>query len=163
MHRNSAGFMEIPLIGYAALAAALVMGLTGLWAYVEKQRYEALKQEYEQFKGGVEALGQAAKKKADQDAAADKARQEKTDADHKRIHDADAATIARLRARHPSSSFVPPAPAASSRPELACFDRADYSRADGVFTEGARRLADEGAAATLDLNSAKAWAQRPFP
>src|SRR5205814_1746835 len=24
-------------------------------------------------------------------------------------------------------------------------------------------IADEGAAATLDLNSAKAWAQRPFP
>src|SRR5438309_11948490 len=116
MHRNSAGFLALPVAAYAAAGAAVVILGLGAWGWFEKSRYEALKQEYALFRGGVEALGLAAKKKAEQDAAADRMRQEKTDADHKRIHDADAVTIARLRARTHSSRFGTPAPGAAIRP-----------------------------------------------
>lgn len=157
--KHSTGFLTLPLAGYAALGAALVIGVLGLWGWVEKQRYEALKAEYEQFKGGVKALGEAAKKAAAEKEAADIKRKADTDALHQAAVDALNADLRRLRNQRSPSGGLPQAPAASSRPDLACFDRpllAGALRAlDGDFQE----IAGEGAAATIDLNSAKAWAQ----
>ena len=117
------------------------------------------KASFDSFKGGIEALGKQAQDRTRDRIALNKAQKEKADAQNKLLRRSNADLVKRLRDNAPSGSFVPAAPAGSSRPDLVCFDRAEYSRADGEFTEEARGLADEGTAATIDLNTARTWAQ----
>ena len=148
---------------YAAVGVA-VLALSGaLWWQTE--RLAACRDEFSQFKGGVAALGMAAAKDAAEKDMWNKLTKDKADAENAKTHATDRDTIKRLRdANDAGRSAVPAAPAGSSRPDLACFDRAEYQRADGVATqrllEGARGLADEGTASTVDLNTAKGWAQK---
>src|SRR5437773_5740588 len=111
MHRNSAGFIALPVAAYAAAGAAVVMLGLGAWGWIEKSRYEALKAEYEQFKGGVEALGLAAKKAAAEKEAADIKRKADTDALHQDAVDALNADIRRLSSQRPPGGGLPKAPA----------------------------------------------------
>ena len=160
-HRSKQrGFLEGPLL-YAALgAAALVVALSGL-LWLQTSRLDALRKEYAEFKGGVEALGRAAKAAAEAQAKVDRTKKEQTDAENARTHAADQLTIGRLRKQlSTSGGSLPPAPAGSKCPDgQTCFDRAEYQRADGVFVAGARGLSDEGTAVTADLDTAKRWAK----
>jgi hypothetical protein len=70
-------------------------------------------------------------------------------------------TIEQLRARRPSTVFLPAPGASAGDPDLACFDRPLVERAYGTLVRGLRELADEGSAATVDLDTAKRWAQSP--
>jgi len=90
---------------------------------------------------------------------------EKANADHAKVMADFNARIARMRQPTNTTSYsLPAAPAASSRPDLACFQRADFERESRELIEqlraGIRGLADEGTAATVDLDSAKLWGQR---
>ena len=113
------------------------------------------------FSGQVKQIGEGAQKATDERIKADKAKKEKVDADNAKIHATDVATIVRLRNSRKSAGggFLPPAPSGSSRPDLACFDRTTYQSAYGDLVTGLRGLADEGTTATIDLNTAKVWAQ----
>jgi hypothetical protein len=127
--------------------------------------YNALADEFSRFKGGLEALGLAAEKRAKEQADRDKADKENTDAENKAARARDADTIARLRsdaaARDSRGGSVSPAPGGSKCPDgQTCFDRAEYQRALGEFDSEARRGADEGTSVTTDLDSAKTWAQK---
>ena len=113
----------------------------------------------EAFQAKVAAAGEAQNARTVAKTIADKQRKTEADDENKTTRAALAIALDGLRASNPSGSFVPAAPAGASRPDLACFDRAEYIRADGKFTEGARGLADEGTAATVDLNTAKKWAK----
>lgn len=69
-----------------------------------------------------------------------------------------------LRSESDRRAFkIPEASQTSSRPDLACFDRAELSREVGEilkrFRGRTRELADEGTANTVDLNTAKKWVQ----
>ncbi len=70
-------------------------------------------------------------------------------------------SLIELRKSSPSGSNLPEPPRGSNRPDLACFDRVEYSGArrvaDAKLLEGIRRLADEGSTCTVDLNSSKHW------
>jgi hypothetical protein len=157
---NQRGFIQLPMMAWGAIAAgAVILSLTGA-VYIQTIRLDNCKADHAKFVGGVEALGMEAAKDAANKDLWSKLNKEKADAENAKTHADDRATIKRLRDANPSGSFVPQAPAGSSRPDLACFDRAEYQRTDGIFTEGARGLSDEGTAATVDLNTAKAWAQR---
>lgn len=68
-------------------------------------------------------------------------------------------TIKRLRDERQRAPSVPAAPASSSRPDLACFDRAELSRAVGNLEAGVEGLVAEGAAAALELDAAREWAR----
>jgi len=105
----------------------------GALAAYEKSRYDALRAEYEAFQraGRGARLGSEEEKPT---RTPSPIRQDR----RKPMPITSVSTMLTLslllgcaQRRHPSSSFVPPPPPASSRPELACFDRADYSRADG--------------------------------
>jgi len=122
-------------------------------------KYQKLQAEYDQFKGGVAALGEAAKLAADKEARRTKLAKEKADEANRYVHDNNLAVIERLRrdADGARSGGVPPAPAASGRPDLVCFDRTEYQRAYGGLVKEVRGLADEGTAATVDLDTGKAW------
>ena len=155
---NQRGSVE----GYL-IAGAVVIGM-GAAIAVQTYRLDSLRVEYAEFKAGVEALGDAAKKSAKEKEAKDKANKEQADAENARTTANLNAVIAKLRAQRTSSGALPAAATTSSRPDLACFDRAEYQREDGVATAkllgGARSLADEGTAATVNLNTAKGWATR---
>lgn len=141
----------------AALIAACIYGKV---QNLEKQQAEAT---LAQFRADVESEAAKAKVAAAQREVADLERKGKADAENRRVTDTLRADIKRMRDANASRSRLPEAPSGSSRPDLACFDRAEYQRADGIATEnlfaGARILADEGTAATVDLNSAKRWAK----
>ncbi len=114
---------------------------------------------FDSFRGATAALAKEAEGKTEVRIKFDKLNKEKTDADHDTKVAALAATLGELRKSRPAGSFVPAAPAGASRPELLCFDRAEYQQADGEFTAEARGLADEGTASTVDLDAVKEWAQ----
>ena len=161
MHRNKQrGFLEGPLL-YAALGAtALVLAMGGL-LWLQTSRLDALQTEYDAFKGGVEALGKAAKVEADRKAKEDRTKKEQADAENaKTVADLNARIAGLRKQLSTSGGSMSPAPAGSRCPDgQTCFDRAEYQRADGVFVAGARSLSDEGAAVTADLDTAKRWAR----
>lgn len=128
----------------------------------DKIDYDALKTQYDQFMGGIKAIGKAAQDRAAAQQKADLAKKEQADAENARTHAADAVTIASLRRQRDSArgSNVPAAAPGSSRPDLACFDRAALESALGGLLAEIRGLADEGTAATVDLNTAREWAKK---
>ena len=156
---NQRGFIQLPLMAWGAIAAgAVILSLTGA-VYVQTLRLASCKAEFAEFKGGVEAIGKAAEKAAKDKAMQDKLFKEKADAQNTSALASLRATVKRLRDASPSGSFVPPAPAGASRPDLACYSRPEYLGATGNLVEGLRRLADEGAEAAVGLNTAKEWAK----
>ena len=120
--------------------------------------------DYDQFKGGVAALGHEAEVRNAKQALADLKAKEIADEENLRTHAADRADIKRLRddADRARRSPVPEAPAGSKRPDLACFDRTEFEQGYGILAQrlrdGARRIADQGTQATIDLDTAKRWA-----
>jgi hypothetical protein len=144
---------------YAAAGAAIVIaGLSG-YAYVQTTRLGACKAEHELFVVQVKAAGDAQNAATAAANAANKAKKGKTDAENKRLRAANQSLVAKLREQRPGSSFVPGPDPASKRPDLACYDRPELERATGILVDRLRRLADEGTAATIDLDTLKGWAQ----
>lgn len=125
---------------------------------IQTLRLDRSQKEFQAFKVAVEVAGKVQEAETKRRIAQERELKELSDAENKRTTDKLLADIARLRKQRPDSSFVPAAPAGSSRPDLICFDRAEYVRADGAFTAGARGLADEGSKAAVDLDTAKRWA-----
>ena len=147
-------------------AIAAVIGFGTGWqvnGWRWESNYQRLEAEYNKFKGGVAALGEQAKTKNAIQALNDLKLKERTDEQNRIDRAADRAAITRLRddADRARRSPLPPAPAGSSRPDLLVLDRAEFERAHGEalsrLRDGARRLADEGTAATIDLNTGKMW------
>ena len=84
---------------------------------------------------------------------------EKADAENRAAHAA--LDAERLRKSRTRTVYLPAAPAAASRPDLACFDRTALEQAIGRLADRVSGIAAKGDAATIDLNSARLWAQRP--
>ncbi len=147
------------MIAYVGLGAAAVIVLLGIALKVEALRLEALRAEYEAFKAQVKAVGEEQETKSRAQAESDKKRMEAADAENAAALATLAGTIKRLRDDHPRGGILPAAPAGSGRPDVAAFERAELERALGRYREAVRGLADEGTAATLNLDTAKRWAQ----
>ena len=157
-------FKGIPAWVWQVLVVlALLAGIFFYGAHWQAKRdavkYQALQTEFTAFKAKVAAEGEAAKVKAKAQEQVDKQAKEKADEDHKTAVAALTADIASLRRASTRGRTVPPAPTTSSRPDLACFDRALLGEAvDGFLGDVSNQVA-AGAAATVDLNNARAWAQ----
>jgi len=145
------------LIG-AAAAGVLILGL-GAAVKVQSSRLETCKTEHAAFVDKVKTVGEAQEAAAKLTDEQNKTRMEKANAENARTKSALAIALNSLRSQRPSSGFVSAAPATSSRPDLACYDRADLGGTIGKVVDGVRAIADECTAATVDLNTAKAWAQ----
>lgn len=130
-----------------------------------RNELEAEKVAFAKFKTEVKAAGDAQNARAKAIAAHDELLKEEADNDHEVALAGLRADIARLRRERDDSRSgeLPPAPSGSSRPDLFCVERAEYQREDGELAArlraGARGLADEGTEATVNLDSAKRWAQ----
>jgi hypothetical protein len=145
------------LANWRLIAIVIAFAAIGGYAAVMRMQRDSVRAEYAEFREKSAQAAAAAAEIALKKTIADEQRKELTDAEHAKTVIALSARIKRLRDANPAGGFVPAAPAGSGRPDLACFDRAEYQRADGVFIEGARGLSDEGTASTLDLDTAKFW------
>ena len=114
-----------------------------------------------------DAANAAAKKAADATNEANRIAKEKADAANaktKRDLDGVYAAYRSLRDQRRVGSLLPAAPTGAASPAAACFDRPALDRgmaeADGVLQRGAEKILLRGDTAIVDLNTAKAWAQK---
>jgi hypothetical protein len=92
-----------------------------------------------------------------------------SDEENSRARDSLAFYARRLRElteKSASGSIMPRPPANTTNPSLTCFDRAELDGADATYRAGEadrrariQEIVRKGAAATVDLDSAKLWAQ----
>lgn len=164
------GFIQLPLMGWAALAAGVVILALSVALKVQSSRLESEQQahvatqaKFAGFVAETKRLGDEAKAKADAQAKADKQAKEKTDASYK----SDLANLAdayrRLRdSRAGAGGSILPAPEAGSRsPERASFNRAELDLALRNFDTGVAGIVEEGDKARIGLDAAKRWAAGP--
>ena len=157
------GFIQLPMLGWAAIAAGAVIVALGIALKVQTGRLDNCKDEHALFVAQTKALGDAQNERAKQQELADRTRKEKTDAEAAKtrrdmagVYDA----YRKLRDSNSRRSELPAAPSGSKRPDLSCFDRAEFARSVGIIEEGVPRITEQGDAATLDLNAARAWAAK---
>lgn len=139
-----------PLQVVYAVGAVVVVALVGTYIYKCESAMT--------FKERAVMLAEDAKKRAEKQAENDRDAKERSDAENTKLRTDLAVSDKRLRDERASRSRVPPAPTGSRRPDLATFDRAELERAMAHLDERGAGIAREGAAATVDLDTAKRWA-----
>ena len=147
-------------IALGAFAAGALSGGGAAWT-VQGWRLDAVQAKFDGFVATTRTAGEAAQKAATLREAADKSKKEQADAENNRTLDRLRADNQRLRNTRAGSSFVPAAAPGTGRPDIACFDRPELERALRGFDLGIQGLVDEGSAATVNLDTARGWAQRP--
>lgn len=164
---NQRGFiLPSPVILYSMLGMGIVILLLGIAVKVQTVRLDSakletkeVKLEYAGFVADTKRLGDEALKDAAIKTALGKTKQEKANEENIRTIAALHAALRGLRDANPSIGSVPPAPAGSSRPDLAAFDRTLYQRAYREFVEEVRKLGLECSEAIVNLNTAREWAR----
>lgn len=144
-------------LALGAFALGVMSGSSGAW-YLQSLRLGALQAEYDGFVATTKAAGEAARKEAAVKAESDRQLKESKDHEYKTTLAALRADNERLRHERTRASYVPAAPAGASRPDLACFDRAELDQALRRFDDGASQLVGAGDEAALSLTIAKSWA-----
>ena len=148
--------MNFLLLFWKPIAIAVVIGGLSVSLWVQNTRLASCKREFEVFKAEVKVLGDAQNAKTKLKDAENREIMEKANAENLRTKSALTIALNSLRS-NPNSGRLPEAPASSKRPDLACFDRAEYQRAYGEFVKEIRGLADEGTESAIDLQTAKSW------
>ena len=147
---------------WAALAVLILASMAFGAAEMRKHdnaRYDVLAVKFNTFKSQVATAGMEAQAKAKAQAAADKRAKEQADNENQKTITSLRTDIKRLRDSSARGSYVPAAPAGAVRPGLACFDRPQLERAIRDLVAEVRGLVDEGSETTVDLDTAKRWAQ----
>lgn len=150
------------LLGYVALAG---WGTIQTWRLGYTQdRVEAITATFEAFKAQVAAMGEIAQQRAATQAALDRQRKEKADADRAaakvKIDGLYAAYSSLRDTRAGSGGGILPSPGpATADPARADFDRRALDRALSGFDRSVTDLLRTGDEAIVDLDAAKLWAQ----
>lgn len=147
-----------PLMWIYAAVAALVIGL-GTAVYIQTSRLDTVKTEYAQFKAETKVIGEQAKIAADRIDKTNKQNKETADASNQKLRTANATLTSQLHNNRAISSYVPPAPAGSSSPDTASFDRTELERAIQQLDAEIQGIIEEGDQARIDLDTAKDWAK----
>jgi hypothetical protein len=135
------------------IAGLLALGAGGYYLHCEH-----VKKDRDQFIAQLKADAEAQRRGLAAKEAREKQAKEKADAQEQNELDRVRRDLKRVRDERARASSVPAAPANTSRPDLICFDRAEFGRAVGNFEAGMEQLVGEGAEATVSLNAAKTWA-----
>jgi hypothetical protein len=144
--------------------AAIVAFIFGAGVSCEHKRIQPkldkVTNEFNQFKGGVAALGRAAAERATAQARRDLLMKERADENAKAAADRNRTDIKRVRDANDSRSRgLSAAPSGSKCPaSQVCFDAGEFERANGERRAAVRRLADEGTQVEIDHNEAIKWA-----
>ena len=136
-----------------ALAAACIVVAVQTW------RLDSLQEEHAGFVADVKAKGDEQASKAKEiDEKHAKIVKEKDD-ELSTARTKFASDVKRLRDKHSSGSPVPEAPADSSKPSLACFDRTELNGALRAFLSEIDGFIIEGQSCAIELNNAREWAK----
>jgi hypothetical protein len=149
------GFANLTL--YAAIGAGVVILGMSVALRIQTSRLDTVKREYAAFQAQVKAAGEIAEQKARAKEKADLAIKRNLDNENKLLRNNLALESKRLRELNSSSSTVSQLPVATVRPDLACFDRAELDSAIRLYQSDLLGIAEKGAQATLDLDTAKSW------
>ena len=140
----------------------IVAGVVSLGAFGYVAHCQHVKKDRETFIAKLESQAaqqkEAAEKKADEDRKAKETADENTQNQLDSLH----RTIKRLRDERARAGSVPAAPAGSTKPDLACFDRTLFSGAVGNLEAGVEGLVAEGTENTIALDNARRWARDVF-
>lgn len=130
---------------------------------IAEQKLETAKvqADFDKFKADTAKAGEVAKQRSLDKEAADKQAKEQADENHTNALAGLNTQLERLRRSAARGNTVPGPPANSSKPELACFDRTLLGDAVDGFVADVSGQVESGAAAAVDLDNAKGWAQRP--
>jgi len=149
------------MIGEKGLAIAMIssilMGAAGSW-YVQGLRIDKLKADHSLEIQKIKNMGEIVQAKSNQITVTQEKAKEVADVDYKEDFARLNAELKRLRNERSRTSYTPPAPANSSRPDLACFDRAEFDFALQHLIGGVPTLTEEGDQNTARLVSGMKWA-----
>ena len=137
------------------IALILVIGGLLVWGQVQTHRLASCKQEFATFVAQVQAIGDAQIAKNKAKVAEDKAIKSRIDNENSKLRNDNATLAKRMRESSASRSTVSYLPASTSRPTLACFDRAELDTAVERYQSDLLGIAEKGAAATVDLDAGK--------
>lgn len=143
---------------------AIIAGIFGAGVYVEhgrmQKKLDKVTADFNQFKGGVAALGREAAARNAKTALNDIKRKERADEENARRTAALAAAVAKLRADadRTRGGFVSALAAAARRADKAEEFGAKFERAYRELVQEIRAVGDDGDKAVTDLDSAKEWA-----
>jgi len=144
---------------YAAIGAAVIIGLLSIALKVQSSRLEATKAEYAAFVATTKAIGEKAQAEAKLKETQDKLAKEKADNENQTNRARLAVLTKRLRDSNSGSSLLPAIPTNAGSAETITFDRPSLDRALSSYEEGIAGLIEEGDKAIIDLNTAKQWAK----
>lgn len=144
------------------LAVAVVLIGAGVAAGIrwEKSSTMAVQAEFAEFRTATNLAGERQEKESALEAT--RLASLKKESDHAlqtalgRV--SDLAHQLRQRRADPGRSIVPAAPADTRRPDLACFDRAEFDRAQRDSEGAAEEIAISGAEDAVRLETAREWA-----
>lgn len=146
------------LVWIAAGAFALGLASGGGMAWkVQGWRLDAVQAKFDGFVTTTKVQGEAAEKLAKAEAAEDKRKKEIADHEYQTTIAGLTADIKRMRDDRARSNYVPPAPASSRSPGLACFDRAELEQALQRLDDEVSGLIGEGDADAVGLNVGRTW------
>lgn len=135
---------------YALLIAITLVG-------VQTIRLKLVKDEYASFQVSTKALADVAAAQAKQKEAENKSIKDKADAKNAKLRADNSSLAKRLRDERAGSNFVPAAPADSTSPDRATFDRTELERAIQGLDGEVSTIVGKGDQAVIDLNTAKGW------
>ena len=160
--RRQVGFIQVPFMGWAAIIAGAAILVLSLAVTVQTRRLTSEKAAFNQFKGGVAALGMEAAKDAANKDTWNKLNKEKADGENRNRAAALKRDVDRVRADadRAREGFVSQLTAAARRADKAEEFGTKFERAYRELVQEVRGVGDEGTAAVIDLDSAKDWAAK---
>lgn len=156
VNKPELGMIQLSLMGWIAIGAAVVIGLM----YLRIGYLETKVELADAFKASVQAAGEAARKEANRINKENLAKKEKADAQINKLRTDNANLAKRLRDDRASRSYVPEAAPGSPSPERATFDREKLERAIQRLDEQLSGLIERGDEGLKTIEELKAWAQQ---
>lgn len=145
-------------IALAAFAVGLSSG-GGLAWKIQGWRLDAVQSKFDGFVATTKALGEAAQVESERKTKDDIQKKEQADHENAETVATLRDDIKRLRRSRSGGSFLPPAGAASLRPDRACFSRPELERAIRDLDTGVQGIVEACDFTRVNLDTAKQWAQ----
>lgn len=147
------------IANWKVVAVGLLVAILAAYGVTMRTQRDIARAEYSDYRRDVAVAAQAAAEQALKKTIADEKRKEEADEENMRLQRSLADATRKLRDARAASSFVPATASCPSRPESACFQRADLERALRELDQEVQRLVDEGSRAVVELDTVKRWAQ----
>ena len=151
------GFIQLPIMAWAAIGAAVAIGGLSLALWVQTGRLDAVKREYAGFVANVKAQGEAAEAETKRINKENEAKRARYDKQISALRSSNATLERRLR-DSASESSLPRTASITGQPQAACFDRPQLDAAIRGFTERTAAIAAEGSRCLTELDNARSWA-----